>query len=93
MAVRIGPRSEVRLDEGHRKALAEVLEARGLSTAAFVRQAIDEERERLAGGRVKAMLRKLQEDPVDWGTPEELNAELAHAHCSAPEFCGEPEKH
>jgi hypothetical protein len=93
MVVRIGKRIEVRLDDAHREALSFVLESRGLTVTEWVRDRIEAERERIRLAEFEALLQSLQDDPVDWGSLDEVSAETAHAHCPGAEFCGEPDRH
>lgn len=76
MAVRIGPRIETRLDESHRNQLSEILEKRGWTISAFVRQAIEAEQKRLEHEEFKALLKSFRDDPLHFPPWEELKREL-----------------
>lgn len=93
MVVRIRSRIEVRLDEAHQRALTHVLEARGQNTSEFVRAAIDEAREAIDDEEFRALVQSFRDDPLDVPIGDELNRELAHAHCPGGEFCDEPQYH
>lgn len=74
-------RLEVRLDEEHRRKLAQVAEASGVSASDAVRQLIDssyEETQHVARLRAVAAIGRLQIEEVP--DPETLNAQLDAVH-------------
>lgn len=93
MAVRIGSRIETRLDESHRNQLAEILEKRGWTISAFVRQAIEAEQKLLKRERFRELFASFDADPLDLPPWDELKLELAEMHCPGPEFCKGPDHH
>ena len=93
MVVRKAARVEVRLDDEHERMLREILQRRGITAATLLREKIEEEAVELRVQRVRELFRRADEDPVDLGTPDEIDAELGHGSCPGIEFCGEPEFH
>ena len=76
MTVRIGSRIETRLDESHRKQLAEILEKRNWTIAAFVRQAIESEQKRMIHEEFRALVQSFIDEPLHFPPWDELKREL-----------------
>ncbi len=93
MTVRIGSRVETRLDESHRKQLAEILEKRDWTFAAFVRRAIEAEQQRLEDEEFETLLKSFDDDPIPWPSWEVLKREIVEMHCPGDEFCDGPDNH
>jgi uncharacterized protein (DUF1778 family) len=81
MAVRVGRRIEVRLDEEHRAKLAKILEARGGTVSDFVRAAIAQTEDEIALAEWRAAVDELQRTATWTASEEELRALLSEPQC------------
>ena len=81
MAVRVGSRIEVRLDDEHRAKLAKILENRGGTISDFVRKAIDERERAIALTEWDALVSDLQRAATWTPNDGELDELLNDPQC------------
>ena len=64
--------------------MAEILEKRNWTIAAFVRQAIEAEQKRMDHEEFERLLQSFRDDPIQWPPWEDLKRELAEDRTPTP---------